>query len=113
MISRHQHYSFCQPFEVKLCVSMQVKQREQSRQRMQAYRARKKANEPAKLRKTRAAKEEQREKWREAKAKWWANLNPQKKRRVKERRAQRERENRASKNGRFYVIVIVYKFNYC
>ncbi|XP_060765766.1 serine/arginine repetitive matrix protein 1 isoform X1 [Neoarius graeffei] len=72
-------------------------QREQSRLRMQAMRARKKAEQPEQPRLTRAAKEEQREKWRQAKAKWWANLHPQKQHHQREKRAQREREKRANK----------------
>ncbi|XP_060754375.1 uncharacterized protein LOC132865879 [Neoarius graeffei] len=60
-------------------------------------RARKKAEQPEQPRLTRAAKEEQREKWRQAKAKWWVSLHPQKQCHQREKRAQPEREKRANK----------------
>ncbi|XP_060789448.1 histone-lysine N-methyltransferase PRDM9-like [Neoarius graeffei] len=66
---------------------------------MQAMRARKKAEQLEQHRLTRAAKEEQREKWRQAKAKWWVSLHPQKQHRQKEKRAQWEREKRANKRA--------------
>lgn len=85
---------------------LQAKQREQSRLRMQAMRARKKAEKmnEEQPRMTRAAKEEQRLQWREAKAKWWAGLHPQKKSRVREQKAKRERDQRATARGNTFCL---------